>query len=254
MSQPHVLLLGGTAEARGLARHLARFPVELTVSLAGATQSPAGYAGTMRKGGFGGSAGLARWIKAQSVSLLIDATHPFAAAMSRNAAEASRLAECPLLRLARPAWEPEPGEQWQQHPTLEAAISALPAGARVFLATGSGSSDALATRPDLTMFLRSIEPVAALPEHVTPILARPPFSFEEECGVMQRHAITHMVVKNSGGAGRSKLLAAKALGVQVLMIERPPQPEVVETLYDMTAMLERITACLSLDSASTRTP
>lgn len=250
MSPPHVLLLAGTAEARELAGELAGWPIDLTVSLAGATRAPAAYPGRVRTGGFGGAEGLTQWLASHSVALLVDATHPFAVRISANAAEAAARAGCPLLRLERPAWQPLAGEVWQDHPSLEAAVAALPPGARALLTTGSARTGPLAARADLTLFLRSIEPSGELPGNVEIILARPPFSESGERALMARHGITHLVTRNSGGAGRAKLAAAAALGVAVLMIARPAPPPGVETLGDGDSMLARIAGRLALDSAS----
>ncbi|RYH11647.1 cobalt-precorrin-6A reductase [Tropicimonas sp. IMCC6043] len=254
MSRPHVLLLAGTSEARQLAGMLAGWPLDLTVSLAGATQAPAPVPGRLRTGGFGGAAGLADWLEAQSVDLLVDATHPFAEAISANAAAAAAQVGCPLLRFERSPWRPAPGERWQTHASLEAALLALPAGARALLTTGSRRLAALAERPDVTLILRAIEMPADLPPRVEPILARPPFTEAGERALMTQHRITHLVTRNSGGAGRAKLTAAAALGVEVLMIARPVSPPEGETLDNVAALSARIAERLALDTASGGAP
>ncbi len=250
MTKPHLLLLGGTSEARDLAHALAQQPVRLTVSLAGKTQAPAAYPGTLRLGGFGGAEALAGWMRQQAVALLVDATHPFAAGISANAAEAAIRAGTPLLRLERPAWTAGPGDNWHLVPSLEAAISALPPNARAFLTTGSGSASVLEKRSDVTLLLRSIEPLDGLPPHVDQILARPPFSEAQERDLLQAHAITHLVSKNSGGAGRAKLDAAAALDLPVLIIDRPAPPQAGQAVPDTATALAMIANLLALDTAS----
>jgi precorrin-6A/cobalt-precorrin-6A reductase len=236
-----VLLLAGTAEARALAARLATAPGVATVaSLAGATRAPAGYAVPVRTGGFGGAAGLAAWLRANGSAALIDATHPFAARMQANAAEACAAAGVPRLRLLRPEWPARPG--WIGVPSLPAAAAALPAGARVLLTSGRAAAP-FAGRADCRFWLRSIEPVA-LPAAMAPIVARPPFAPADELALMRRLGITHLVAKNSGGDA-AKLDAAERLGVAVVMVARParpPGPAVAtaeEALLWLAAVLDR---------------
>ncbi len=218
-----ILLLAGTAEARETARLLAAIPgLAVTASLAGVTAEPAPIAAETRRGGFGGAAGLAAWLRAHAAAALVDATHPFAAQMAANAAAACAAAGTPRLRLLRPAWEPEPG--WRPVPDLATAAAALPGGARVLLTTGRRDLDPFLARTDLQLVLRSIEPLAGLPGHVETITARPPFALDDEIALMRGHGITHLVSKNSGGPGRAKLDAAARLGLPVLMVARPAPP------------------------------
>ena len=255
MSPPHLLILAGTAEARALAEALARWPVRVTVSLAGATRRAAPFRGDLRTGGFGGAEGMAQWLARHGVSLVIDATHPFAARISANAAAASRQIDCPLLRLERPAWQPHPGDHWQHFGGIEAALAALPMAARPFLATGSGSREALASRRDVPILLRAIEPAAlALPAHVTEIISRPPHPLAGERALMEEHRITHLVTRNAGGEGRAKLDAARALGLPVFMIERPVPPPGVLTVPDLPGALAWIGLRLALDSGGSPAP
>ena len=226
-----VLVLAGTAEARALCAGLAALPgVAARASLAGVTRAPAGYAVPVRTGGFGGAEGLARYIAAEGVGAVVDATHPFAAAISRNAVTAAGLSGVPLLRLARPEWRPGPGEDWTEAPDLAAAAAVLPAGARVFLAVGRGSEAAFRGRDDIDVLLRVIEPpTGALPARWTLRVARPPFTLAGEIAALSGFAASHLVCKNAGGeAGRSKLDAAAELGLRVVMVARPALPEAEE--------------------------
>jgi len=216
-----VLLLAGTAEARVLAERLRGTPgLRLTASLAGVTAAPAPIAAETRRGGFGGAEGLAGYLHANAIAAVIDATHPFAAQMPINAARAC--AATPRLRLIRPPWAPV--GDWRSLPDLAAAAAALPTGAHALLTTGRKETAPFAARPDVRFLLRSIEPVAGLPPHITQLAARPPFTLDAELALTRDRCITHLVSKNSGGAGRAKLNAAARRGLPILMVERPAPP------------------------------
>ena len=134
---PRVLLLGGTTEASQLARALAEAEVDAIFSYAGRTAAPVAQPLPTRVGGFGGVAGLQEWLQAQRITQVVDATHPFAAQMSRNAVQACAAAGVPLLAFERPAWQPQAGDQWQCVADIADAVAALPSTpARVFLAIG----------------------------------------------------------------------------------------------------------------------
>jgi precorrin-6A/cobalt-precorrin-6A reductase len=219
----HILLLAGTAEARALAECLSACPgLTVTASLAGVTSEPAPIAAETRRGGFSGAAGLAGYLAAHRITAVIDATHPFAAQMATNAALACAATATPRLRLIRPAWEPI--GDWRDFPDLTAAAAALPAQAHALLTTGRKEIAPFAARTDLTCLLRSIEPAANLPPHITQLTAHPPFTLDGELTLMREHAVTHLVSKNAGGPGRAKLDAAVRLGLPILMIERPAPP------------------------------
>jgi len=229
-----LLVLGGTAEARQVADALGA-----VLSLAGAVRAP--LAAPHRIGGFGGVAGLTGYLKSQGFTGVIDATHPFAAQMSHNACAACAALSLPLLRLQRPAWRADP--DWKMVQDLTAAARAIPTGARAFLSVGRQSLTPFLARGDVWFLTRSIELAAKLPTHGKSILQRPPFSVEGEQALMLLHAITHLVSKNAGGAAtRAKLKAAQQLGVQVIMVERPPLPVVltVETLAQAVAWAEML--------------
>jgi len=228
----HVLLLAGTAEARRLSFLLAD-EVRLTTSLAGVTRRPAAYAGQVRTGGFGGADGLAAFLRMERVDALIDATHPFAERMHHNASLAAGRAAVPLLRLERPAWPVAPS--WIETPDLDTAIAALPPGAVAFLATGRSSAGGLPIRRDLRLVLRAIEPPEGLPAAADVILAPPSEDPDQEATLFARQGITHLVCRNSGGAGRAKLDAAARLGLQVLMIPRPAPIAGTRTVSELHA-------------------
>ncbi|MEM8792122.1 MAG: cobalt-precorrin-6A reductase [Pseudomonadota bacterium] len=216
-----VLLLGGTAEARRLAPMLRDAGHDITASLAGVTGSPEDYGVPTRRGGFGGPDGLIQWLREHRIDALIDATHPFADRMPHHAATAAEALSLPRLRLLRPGWPLEPG--WQEFQTLADAVAAIPAGARVLATTGQDLLAPYAARPDLEVWLRTIEDPGPLPGHMKALLARPPFTLDEEQALLARHRITHLTTKNSGGA-RAKLDAAKDAKVAVHIVARPASP------------------------------
>lgn len=221
-----ILLLAGTGDARRLAGALAP-DHDIVASLAGATRDPAEYPCLVRTGGFGGAAGLAAFLREGKFEAMIDATHPFAARISANAVAAAANTDTPLIRIARPAWAARPGERWIDAPNMDAAARALPPGARAFLAVGKGSLAAFATRTDIRLFLRTVDrPEAPFPGVGDYIVARPPFDEAAERALLLRLGVTHLVVKNAGGdAGRTKLDAAAALGLPVIVVRRPDEPD-----------------------------
>jgi precorrin-6A/cobalt-precorrin-6A reductase len=227
MADLYVLILGGTGEARILAERLAARPgYRVTLSLAGRTAAPARPACALRVGGFGGAGGLAAWLTAEGTGALVDATHPFARRISANARTAARAAGVPLVVLARPPWAPEPGDRWTRVPDMPAAARALaelPA-ARVLLAIGRQEVAAFRAAPQHRYLVRSVEPPdrADLPPRAETILARGPFPEPEERALLAARGIEVVVAKNSGGAATwGKIAAARALGLPVVMVDRP---------------------------------
>jgi precorrin-6A/cobalt-precorrin-6A reductase len=233
-----VLILGGTAEARALAGLLSEAGYDPVTSLAGVTQSPGDRRGRVRSGGFGGVEGLCRYMAVERFDVLVDATHPFAAVISNYAKEAAERSGLPLLRLERPAWAPEPADRWLEVSNNIAAVSAIPPAARVLLTIGRKEVRPYFARNDITGIARMIE---AMDMEVTAnwqiLLARPPFSVEEERRLLSDHAISHLVTKNSGGQETyAKLVAARMSGVAVIMIRRPLKPS-VPTVADPFSVL-----------------
>ena len=222
-----VLVLGGTAEARELAARLGGEPaVHVISSLAGRVRDPRLPDGEVRIGGFGGADGLAAWLRAERIDEVVDATHPFAAAMTANAVRACELAGLPLLVLRRPGWEPEP--HWHLVDSLDEAAAALPGlGERIFLSTGRQGVGRFA-HLDLWFLLRAVDPPEPpLPPRTTTLLARGPFGLDAERALLREHRIDVLVTKNSGGPmTRPKLDAARELGVRVVVVQRPPEPAV----------------------------
>jgi precorrin-6A/cobalt-precorrin-6A reductase len=234
-----ILILGGTTEARALAALLSLRGADAEVSLAGRTASPVPHALPIRSGGFGGAEGLAAHIRAQAIGALVDATHPYAARISANAAAAAAATGVALLALRRPPWQPGPCDDWTEVANATEAARALGVTpCRVFLALGRQEVAAFAAAPQHLYLIRSVEPVGdvGLPR-ARNILARGPFDIASETALMQREGIERLVCKNSGGsATEAKLAVARALGIPVLMLRRPALPAVPEVATPEAAL------------------
>ncbi|MFD9394204.1 cobalt-precorrin-6A reductase [Streptomyces sp. NPDC060000] len=226
----HVLILGGTSEARRLAELLAadaRPGLRVTNSLAGRVAAPRMPPGEVRVGGFGGSDGLAAWLGGHEVDALIDATHPFAGTMSLHAAKAAASARVPLLALRRPGWTPVAGDSWHEAGSLAEAAELLPSlGRRVFLTTGRMGLAAFTALDDLWFLVRSVDaPGVPAPSRTEVLLDRGPFTLDGERELLRRHRIDVVVTKDSGGAATApKLTAAREAGLPVVVVRRPPGP------------------------------
>ncbi len=218
-----VLLLGGTQEARDLSYMLAEAAIPATASLAGVTRKPKPYGLPTRIGGFGGPEGFRHFLTDQNITLIVDALHPFASQMRATAISASAALSIPIIHIERKAWHAEDPDRWTHFPDTPMAFSALPADAHAFLATGSGSAAHVRHIRARKTHLRLMEPPAsALPDTTHLITARPPFTQASEHQLFRDLAISHLVTKNAGGAaGLPKLMAARALGLQVFMVDRP---------------------------------
>ncbi|MGQ0484205.1 MAG: cobalt-precorrin-6A reductase [Hyphomicrobiales bacterium] len=229
MPGERILILGGTAEARMLANRLIDAGHGVVTSLAGVTKVPHLPKGEVRRGGFGGPEGLAAYLRAGGFSTLIDATHPFAAQISRHAAAAAKACGLSFYRLERPAWVAEKGDLWIGAASIAAAVAALPAGARVFLTIGRKEVAPFLARADLQGIMRMIEALdGPPPPQWQLLLARPPFTLAGERELMAKNHVTHVVSKNAGGEEiRAKLLAAREIKIPVVMIERPEKPAAI---------------------------
>lgn len=225
----HILILGGTTEARQLALRIAdRDDIAATLSLAGRTASPLAQPVPVRRGGFGGIDGLAHYLREHRIDALIDATHPYAAAISAHAVGAAAQTGTPLLALRRPPWREVPGDTWTEVPSAGDAVRALGHEPRnVFLALGRQEIAWFSQAPQHRYLIRSVDPVEprlAVP-HARYIQGRGPFSEEADGALLREHAIDIIVAKNSGGAATyGKIAAARRLGIRVLLLKRPPEP------------------------------
>ncbi|WP_033283250.1 cobalt-precorrin-6A reductase [Streptomyces sp. NRRL F-525] len=241
---PHILILGGTTEARELAAELTALPeVKVTTSLAGRVSRPGALAGDVRIGGFGGAEGLAAWLREHHVDAVVDATHPFAGTITANAARAGAAAGVPVVVLRRPGWQPAPGDQWHPVASLAEAADVLPGlGRRVLLTTGRLGLAAFAHLAQLHFVVRSVEPPEPpMPPDVEALLARGPFTVADEAALLREHRIDVVVTKDSGGAATAaKLTAAREAGVPVVVVRRPPVPDGVRAVPDVAGVLERL--------------
>ena len=206
-----------------LAQELAgRADLAVTLSLAGRTAEPLPQAVPVRSGGFGGAEGLAAYLRAERIAALIDATHPYAAVISANAARAAEIARVPLLALRRPAWKRQAGDTWIEVATVGDAVEALgEAPRRVFLALGRKELAPFAAAPQHVYLVRSVDPVDPpldVPQ-ASYLTARGPFTEEADRALLETHRIEIIVAKNSGGdATYGKIAAARALGIPVIML------------------------------------
>jgi precorrin-6A/cobalt-precorrin-6A reductase len=233
-----VLLLGGTAEARALAKTLHPH-VEIISSLAGRVPDPALPVGPVRIGGFGGVDGLRRWLQDERIDAVVDATHPFAATMTAHAAEACAELRMPYLVLARPAWAP--GDAIVVESDNAAAETVARQGySRVFLTTGRSGAKAFADS-DAWFLIRAVTAPddASLPRHHRLLLSRGPYHFDDEFALLRQHRIEALVTKNSGGdMTRAKLDATAALAIPVVMVARPRLPAGVTAVRSVAEAAE----------------
>ena len=241
-----LLILGGTSEASQLARALSgdtRF--DTTVSLAGRTRHPAPQPVTTRLGGFGGAEGLARHLVVEQIELLIDATHPFAVRISHNAAIAAATCGVPLLSVQRLEWQPSAGDNWIIVGDVTAAVEVLGKIPRVvFLTIGRKDLPLFAAAPWHHYVIRTVDPPPPdlLPSTVEIIAARGPFQEADERRLLAERRVDILVTKNSGGSATgAKLHAARALALPVVMVARPPRPQVCPVVSDAAGALTWLT-------------
>jgi precorrin-6A/cobalt-precorrin-6A reductase len=226
--QKRLLILGGTGDATELAvKAVDTLEVEIITSLAGRTCQPIVSSKNTRIGGFGGVAGLIDYLKVHSIDLLIDATHPFAAQISFNAAVAARAVNIPHLMLVRPAWKSMADDDWIDVESNAAAAKVLPELAqRIFLTIGRQELAAFAHLKNWFL-MRMID--SPLPDTTVPLgkvlLDRGPFSLENERSLLQQYEIGAIVSKNSGGdATYAKIIAARERKIPIVMVQRPAVP------------------------------
>jgi precorrin-6A/cobalt-precorrin-6A reductase len=224
-----VLILGGIGDAVELAIKIANIPgIEVITSLAGRTREPANLPGNVRTGGFGGVRGLTNYLREMQIDILIDATHPFANQISENAAAATQEVGIPRLMVIRPPWEKLEDDDWLEVEDNLAAATALANRAkRVFLTIGRQEIGTFAHLQDIWFLMRMIDPpntdVIVPPGLI--LCDRGPFNLENEQEILLKYNIDTIVSKNSGGnATYPKIIAARKLGIKVVMVNRPPVP------------------------------
>jgi precorrin-6A/cobalt-precorrin-6A reductase len=238
-----VLVLAGTSEARALISEISG-EYDVIASLAGVTRDPIDLGCETRVGGFGGVEGLVAYLREAEIDAVVDGTHPFAAQMTWNAAEACGIAGVQHIILQRLGWKPEVGDDWRYVDQFAEVGGIIPDGATVFLGTGRQTLDQFSGLTGRRLLCRVINP----PQRAFPfaggrfIVGRPPFSIDEEVAFFKAEGIDWLVVKNAGGTrSRSKLDAARQLGLPVVMQKRPKRPEatVVWSVQDCMAWLAR---------------
>lgn len=221
----NVLVLAGTAEARKICSELSRLNIKARASLAGRVATPKPLDLQTRIGGFGGVDGLAGYLEEESITHVVDATHPFASQMSHNALQACSRLDIKLGIFRRVPWQPKDGDHWINVPDVELAVAALPGSPRnVFLGIGRQNLSVFAAQPQHHYLCRIIDPPQApppLPSHSI-VLAKGPFDLDADIRLLRDYNIDIIVSKNSGGtATRAKIDAARALQIPVIMIGRP---------------------------------
>ncbi len=257
-TRKRLLLLGGTGEALALAEELQKSfasRIETITSLAGRTRHPARVPGAVRLGGFGGVEGLVRLLRDERITAVVDATHPFAAQMSRHARLAAEAVKLPRLRLTRPPWQQHPQDNWIIVKDIHEAVAAVAGLAekkprsrlKVFLTIGPQDANPFLKITETDFILRQIDPQeTAMPSNVHIIIGRGPFTFENEVEVLTQQGVQVLVTKASGGAATyAKIAAARQRQIPVIMIARP-DPEPGETVTEVAAALrwlaEKLTA------------
>lgn len=223
-----VLVLSGTGEGRQIAQEIAARGVAVIASLAGATRAPRAQGVETRIGGFGGAEGFVRFVKDRGITAVLDATHPFAHRITHRSARICAELGVPYCLFLRPAWVPEKGDNWTMLADESEAAQHIPDGSVVFLATGRQTLERFSNLPTCTLLCRQIDP----PEKPFPfdngsyVIGRPPFSVKKEVDLFEKHNVDWLIVKNAGSLqNTSKLIAARQLGIQVGMIERPANPD-----------------------------
>lgn len=245
MTKVNILLLAGTSEAADVARCLVKNGrVNAMASLAGATRAPKSLGLPMRIGGFGGAEEFAAYLKGENVDIVIDATHPFASRMTQRTARICQELGVKYLLVQRPGWVPEAGDKWFPAKDIAAVKVLIPAGSTVFLATGRQTLSEFAGMRDCRILCRVIDtPQSEFPfENGRFVVGRPPFSVQEEMDFFVSEGVDWIVVKNSGGErSKSKLVAARQLGLPVAMIERSvvPDCDMVSSAEEACAWLDR---------------
>jgi precorrin-6A/cobalt-precorrin-6A reductase len=237
----HLLLLAGSGEAREIAAALLKQPDwTVTASLLFPERSTGPLPVPTRLGRFGGEDGMARFLTSEAVDAVLDATHPFANQITAQAVRVCGRLALPFAQVLRAAWVPGPGDRWAEVANEAAVAAILRPGQRVFTTTGRATLDQLVSRSSARFFVRQLEPreTAAPFANVRYVTGQGPFSVQEELQTLRDLKIDVLVCKNSGGdPSRTKLDAARMLGIPVILIARPVQPDVV-TLETVSAALD----------------
>lgn len=233
-----ILLLGGVTESLRVARELGPRHV---YSLAGIGRVPTDLRCSVKVGGYGGPEGLAAYIRAEGISLVVDATHPYAARMSHNAVQAAKLAGISCWALRRPGWHPQPGDDWREVTGWAALTQALQAFRRPFFTLGREPLAHLDEIPPHQYWtLRCLDPHPGN-ARCNVIGARGPFHLDDERLLFAEAGFDVLISKNSGGgATEPKLRVARERGLPVLMLARPALPSVDREFKSAEALIHAI--------------
>ena len=219
-----ILLLGGVGDALAIARRLA--PQDI-YSLAGLGKVPADLPCQVRVGGYGGAEGLAAFMAAEGIDLLLDITHPYAAQISANAARAAELSGVPCWALRRPGWQAGGGDDWREVADWAALSTALEPFQRPFFTLGREPLAHLQAIPlHQHWTVRCLDDYPCTPR-ARVIGARGPFNLADERALFAAGQFDVLISKNSGSSATDpKLQVARELGLPVLLLARPPLPAV----------------------------
>ena len=219
-----ILLLGGVGDALAIARRLA--PQDI-YSLAGLGKVPADLPCQVRVGGYGGAEGLAAFMAAEGIDLLLDITHPYAAQISANAARAAELSGVPCWALRRPGWQAGGGDDWREVADWSALSTALEPFQRPFFTLGREPLAHLQAIPlHQHWTVRCLDDYPGTPR-ARVIGARGPFNLADERALFAAGQFDVLISKNSGSsATEPKLQVARELGLPVLLLARPSLPAV----------------------------
>ncbi len=235
-----VLLLGGTGDALRLARGLGPAHV---YSLAGLGRVPGDLQCQVRVGGFGGAQGLAAFITAERIDLLVDATHPYAAQISRNAAIAAEQVGIPCWALRRPAWQAGNGDDWREVGDWAELVEAISPFRRPFFTLGREPLAHLHEIPEHQHWtVRCLDALRST-ERAEIIGDRGPFNLEAERQLFERLNCDALISKNSGGdSTEPKLQVARERGLPVLLLRRPVLPAVAREFAHRDDLLSALIA------------
>jgi precorrin-6A/cobalt-precorrin-6A reductase len=230
-----LLLLGGVTEALAMARQLGP---EHIYSLAGVGRVPTDLTCQVRVGGYGGAQGLAQFVRDEGIDLLVDATHPYAAQISQNAATAAQLTGIPCWALRRPAWVASGADDWREVENWDELIAALAPFKRPLFTLGREPLQHLHEIPAHQFWtLRALDSYPGN-ERCEVIGARGPFLLEDERALFARRDIDVLISKNSGsGATEPKLEVARERRVPVLVLKRPELPVVDREFGSVDAVM-----------------
>lgn len=225
----HILIFGGTGDANRIIRSLQHEfgqDIRLQLSLAGRTSAPSIPDGVpVRIGGFGGPEGIIAHFKTEKIDLAIDATHPYATAISANIAKACHAVAMPCIQFHRPAWAKTEQDNWIIVNSIEEAARILPDhGTRALIASGAKNLHAFEGLEKTWLLVRTVDAPRDTFDlaYGEWLFARGPFSVEGETELLERNEIDVIVCKNSGGkATFAKIEAARDLKIPVIMIARP---------------------------------